>query len=325
MRAMPRNRRRKEQPAKPPKHTDPTKTPTSEAIERVMRIYSAEGYRKRTMHDYRRYIADLTEHAGLTYIDDLTTDHIHTYVSDLLERMSATTVNIRLSSIRAVINKMCGAGIIDHNPVKEVHKVKEDDKLPKILSKGQVQRFFAAIDVSTWIGFRDYCMCGLAYRSGLRGDEIERIDIADIDFDNDVILLPGAKNKNRKVRPVPLSRKIKPDLLQLVAETRGFFGDEVKRLFVTQFGQPVGKGLFRSRMYRYAEMAGITKETQCSPHVLRHTFAVNFLSSPYGNVRALQLILGHSHLSTTEIYLDFLNDTVIDQYHKVETSEYFDV
>jgi site-specific recombinase XerD len=126
------------------------------------------------------------------------------------------------------------------------------------------------------------------------------------------------------VRPIPLSEKVEPDILQLISETREFFGEDIRKVFVNQFGQPLAYGFFRKRMYRYAGKSGVARETQCSPPVLRHTFAVSFLSSPYGNIRALQKILGHSHLSTTEVYLDFLNDTVIEQFRKVETSDSFD-
>ncbi|UTR09436.1 tyrosine-type recombinase/integrase [Evansella sp. LMS18] len=305
---------------------DPTKTPTSEALERVMRIYIAEGYRKRTIQDYRRYFTECIDSIGKPYMEDITEGDIRKYLTFLLEErgLSPVTVNIRLSSIRATFNRMEAESIIDYNPLTTVKKVKEDEQLPKILNETQVKRLFNAVDKDTYVGFRDYCMMLLALKCGLRGNEIEALEMRDIDFDNEVIMLPGAKNKNRRNRPVPMHRKVTESVRQLIDETREYFG-EVSYIFVNQFGEKSQPGAFRKRVYRYATVSGLQKECSSSPHCLRHTFAVRFLNSPYGNIRALQVILGHSHLSTTEVYLDYTNDSIQEQYRKAERYDTLDV
>jgi integrase/recombinase XerD len=301
-------------------------TTVTEALEVVMRIYTAEGYRERTMSDYRKFWAQFVEVVGKEYIDEYTTDDLRKYIVKLLDKdgLSAVTVNIRLSAVRAIFNRLEAESIITDNPVKRIRKLKTDQQKVFTLTDAQLKRLFSVIDRDSFAGFRDYVAFMVGLKCGLRANELRALEVADIDFDNEVIMLPGAKNKNRKNRAVPLSRKVKDDLMQLVAETREYFGPGCPYVFTNQFGEQMKDDHLRKRIDKYARQAGLKGECRASLHSLRHTMAVTFLNNG-GNIRVLQKILGHADLSTTSVYLDYTDDQVNEQFRKIDENDNLDL
>lgn len=306
----------------------PYKTIT-EALETVMNIYIAEGYRDRTMNDYRKYWQEFTEIAGFLpdeNISDITADHLRKYIAFMLKErgLSPVTVNIRLGGIRAIFTRLEKEGIINESPAAKVRKLKTEEQRLLTLTDTQVRRIFKVIDRDSFAGFRDYCAMLTMLKCGLRSNEINALEISDVDLENRVILLPGAKNKNRKTRTVPISPKVAEELEQLIGETREYFGDHITHVFTNQFGEPLREDHLRKRMDKYARTSGLKDECRASPHSLRHSFAVNFLKNG-GDIRTLMKVLGHSDLSTTQIYLDFTDDVVTEQYNKVIANDTLDV
>lgn len=294
----------------------------TDALEAVMRIYVSEGYRDRTMDDYRKFWADFGKIIGRRYINEVTADDIRKYITELLKTrsLSPVTVNIRLSAIRAMFNRLEGENIISDNPVTKIRKLKTDEKKIFTLTDTQVRLLFSVVDKDSFAGYRDYVAMLTLLKCGLRSNEINALDISDIDFENGVILLPGAKNKNRKTRTVPISKKVADELAQLISETREYFGPEVNRVFTNQYGEPLNDDRLRKRMDKYSRVAGLKGECRASPHSLRHTFAANFLKNG-GNIRTLMAILGHSDISTTQIYLDYTDTQITEQYNEVNEKD----
>lgn len=297
-----------------------------EAFEIVMRIYVTEGYRERTMRDYRKFWTEFIRIIERGHIYEVTSDDIRKYITELLRNrgLSPVTVNIRLSSIRAMFNRLFNENVISENPVAKIRKLKVDEKKLFTLSDDQVRRVFSVIDKDSFAGYRDYCAMLTMLKCGLRSNEVAALEISDIDFDNGVILLPGAKNKNRKTRTVPMSPKIVIELTQLITEAREYFGSDTKRVFTNQYGETLHDDRLRKRMDKYARTAGLKGECRASPHSLRHTFATNFLKNG-GNIRTLMSILGHSDLSTTQIYLDYTDTQIVEQYNAVTDKDTLEV
>jgi integrase/recombinase XerD len=295
-----------------------------EAAERVLNIYLTEGYRERTIRDYGYHWNEFTSIVEKTYVDEYTKDDVRAYITSLLRErhLSPVTANIRLSSLKSIFTCLTKEGYIDESPAASIPKLRIDQRRPKILNEKQLRRLFASVNKDSYVGFRDYCMMLVALKCGLRSDEVYRLEKQDIDFVEEIIFLPGVKNKNRKNRPVPLSRKVVEPLRQLINETRRFV--ETSYVFVNQFGEPTTERTFGRQMRRYGIKSGLKNECQVSPHVLRHTFAVNYLVNG-GDIRSLQKILGHSDLSTTEIYLDFTDEMVKKQYRKAENNDNIDL
>lgn len=298
-----------------------------EALEKIMTIYHTEGYRERTMNDYRKYWAEFIELIGVEpseSVAEITYDSFRKYISKLLARkLSPVTVNIRLGAIRAMFNRLASEGDINDNPAKRIRKLTTDEKRIFMLNDSQVRRFFRVIDQSTFSGYRDYVAFLIILKCGLRANEIDALELEDIDFDNSVIMLPGAKNKNRKTRAVPFTPKVADELRQLIAETYEYFG-KVTHVFANQFGDSMREDHLRKRADKYARLAGLKEECRASPHSFRHTFAVNFLKNG-GDIRTLQKILGHADLATTQIYLDYTDDVVIEQYKKASDNDKLEV
>ncbi|MGM7723737.1 tyrosine-type recombinase/integrase [Metabacillus sp. Hm71] len=302
------------------------KISVEDALEVVMRIYLSEGYRERTMHDYRKFWDEFMRIIDRKYIQDVTADDFRRYITELLKvrELSPVTVNIRLSAMRTMFRRLHNEKFIAENPGARIHKLRTDEQKLFTLTDKQVKRLFSTVDHDSFAGYRDYVAMLVMLKCGLRSNEINSLEVKDIDFDNGVILLPGAKNKNRKTRTVPMTKKVIDHLLQLINETREYFDSAVTFVFTNQFGERMKDDHLRKRMDFYARKAGLKGECRASPHSLRHTFSTNFLKNG-GNIRTLQQILGHSDISTTQVYLNYTDDQVIEQYRKVNESDSLDV
>lgn len=295
------------------------------AVDRLVMIYQTELYRDKTISGYRAYFAEFIDIIEKVNLDAVTEDDFRRYITHLLNvrGLSPVTVNIRLSSVRAMFKRMLNEGIIEHNPAERIRKLKTDEQRIFTLTDDQVRRLFSVIDIDYFPAYRDYVAMLTMLKCGLRSNEINALEVRDIDFENSVIVLPGAKNKNRKTRMVPMTQQVRREISELIAEVREAFG-EVTLVFTNQFGEPLRFDRIRKRMQIYAKKAGLVDEVRASPHSLRHTFAVNYLRNG-GDLRSLQMILGHSDLATTQIYLDYSDDTVMEKFSEVEKRDKLNV
>lgn len=303
------------------------KLPINAALERVMNIYSAEGYRDRTMNDYRKFWTEFFRIVDRPkYLTDVTTDDFRKFINVLLKKrgLSPVTVNIRMNGMRSMFNRLFAEGLMPENPVAPIRKLKTDEQAVGALTDDQLKRLFAQIDKTSFAGYRDYCAMITMLKMGLRINEINALEIADIDFDNGVVMLPGSKNKNRKNRAIPLPSKVASELTQLIKETQEFFGTGIKTVFINNTGEALNHDLIRKRMYKYGTDAGLKGECRYSPHNLRHTFAVRYLKHG-GDIRSLAQIMGHSDISTTQVYLNFTNDDVKNQFQQVDKKDFLNL
>lgn len=313
---------------KPPSITVEDYRPDSSVqggIDRLIRIYQTESYREKTISGYRSHFEEFIDIVGRASLDDVTEDDFRRYITHLLNvrGLSPVTVNIRLSSVRAMFNRMYNEGITSHNPGERIRKLKTDEGRIFNLSDNQVRRLFSVLNVESFPQYRDYVAMLTMLKCGLRSNEITSLEPRDIDFDNNVIILPGAKNKSRRTRMVPMTVKVRREISELISVVREAFGD-VERVFTNQFGEELRFDLIRKRMQKYAARAGLTNEVRASPHSLRHTFAVNYLRNG-GDIRSLQMILGHADLSTTQKYLDYADDVIIEKYKEASMNDKLDV
>lgn len=292
------------------------------ALERVLNIYSAENRRNRTMKDYAAYWEQFFRVVPRKYLDEVTPDDFRTFINVLLRKrgLSAVTVNVRLNGIRAMFNRLFDEGYIETNPVSNIRKLKTDEQPVRPLSDEQLKRLFAQVDKQSFAGYRDYCAMLTIVRASCRINEINSLEITDLDFENRVIMLPGSKNKNRKNRAVPLSEDLIRELQQLISETREYFGAGVKHVFVNNRGERLQEDLLRKRMHKYAKQSGLNKECRCSPHSLRHSFAVRSLKNGM-DIRTLAKIMGHSDLNTTKVYLNYTNEDIREQFDKAASRD----
>ena len=190
--------------------------------------------------------------------------------------------------------------LIKGNPFDDVRAPKAEKRLPKTLSVDQITNL-VEIDISNPISYRDKAVLELFYSSGLRLAELCRLDLNDLSLDQQLIRVTGKGNKTREL---PIGRHALKALQEWILVRNSFPLKDYQAVFVSQHGNRINPRTIQQRVKYWAVKQGI--EISVSPHMLRHSFASHLLESS-GELRSVQELLGHSNISTTQIYthLDF--------------------
>ena len=203
-----------------------------------------------------------------------------------------------LSSLRRFYQYLLREGCLKADPSAQIDAPKLGRPLPKSLTEPEVEALLQAPDVSQFLGLRDRAMLELLYACGLRVSELIDLPVSQLNLRQGVLRVVGKGNKERLV---PLGEEAADwlDRYQHQARPAVLAGRMSDALFVTQRGSAMTRQAFWYLIKRYARQAGIT--TGLSPHGLRHSFATHLLNHG-ADLRVLQMLLGHSNLSTTQIY-----------------------
>jgi integrase/recombinase XerD len=203
-----------------------------------------------------------------------------------------------LSSLRRFYQYLVREGCLNADPSAQIDAPKLGRPLPKSLTEGEVETLLQAPDVSQSLGLRDRAMLELLYASGLRVSELIEMPVSQLNLRQGVLRVVGKGNKERLV---PLGEEAGEWLERYLEQARPALlqGRTSDALFVTQRGSAMTRQAFWYLIKRYAQQAGI--KADLSPHGLRHSFATHLLNHG-ADLRVLQMLLGHSNLSTTQIY-----------------------
>ncbi len=212
--------------------------------------------------------------------------------------VQASTAARLLSVIRRFYRFMFREGLIKRDPSTAIASPRRPAGLPKSLSEAEVERLLAAPDASRPLGRRDTAMLETLYATGLRVSELVTLPMASLNLAAGVLRVMG---KGSKERLVPLGATAIDELNRYLNRDRAtILKDRASdAVFVTARGQAMTRQAFWQNVKRYARAAGI--ETPLSPHTLRHAFATHLLNHG-ADLRSVQMLLGHSDLSTTQIY-----------------------
>lgn len=255
-------------------------------------------------HTLAAYRADLKGVAVflMKQAKTLVTAQRHDLLAYLTQRVKAgarprTTARL-LSSLRRFYQYLVREGRLQVDPSAQIDAPKLGRPLPKALTEAEVESLLQAPDVTQLLGLRDRAMLELLYASGLRVSELVNLQVSQVNQRQGVLRVVGKGNKERLV---PLGEEAAEWLERYLEEARssllqGKLNDE---LFVTQRGAAMTRQAFWYLIKRYARKAGIA--AGLSPHGLRHSFATHLLNHG-ADLRVLQMLLGHSNLSTTQIY-----------------------
>lgn len=202
------------------------------------------------------------------------------------------------SSVRQLFQHLLHDGLLEHDPTAKVHAPRFNTALPRALSAGQIEALLAAPDRADPLGLRDAAMIELMYSTGLRVSELVSLRAAAVDGERGLLHVQG---KGGKQRLVPTGERALALVGDYVAEARSLHDPEGRtaELFVGRRGHAMTRQNFWQRLRRWALAAGI--EGKVSPHVLRHSFATHLLAHG-ADLRHLQAMLGHAHVTTTQIY-----------------------
>ncbi|MDE6527339.1 MAG: site-specific tyrosine recombinase XerD [Muribaculaceae bacterium] len=241
-----------------------------------------------------------------TDIADLSTDNLHDFVAAVHDLGVAERTQARIvSGIRSFYRYLVIEGVLDVSPAERIETPKIGRHLPEVLTIDEINRMFEAIDLRDPLGRRNRAMLEVLYGSGLRVSELCTLERRRVFLDQAYLIVEG---KGSKERMVPMS-EASVEQIQLYLDERWERGDKVKRgeedyLFLNSRGAHLSRVMIFYIVRDLAEAAGIKKTI--SPHTLRHSFATHLLEGG-ANLRAIQQMLGHESIATTEVYLHLDN------------------
>lgn len=213
-------------------------------------------------------------------------------------RISRASMARQLSCLRGFYRFLLREELIEQDPCQQIDNPKLSRHLPDSLSETEVENLLQAPDIDDPIGFRDRVMLELLYACGLRVSELVTLEVPQVNLRQGVVRVTG---KGSKDRLVPMGEEALDWLIRYQRQGRVMLlGDQASEvLFPSKRGRQMTRQTFWYRVKHYAQVAGIRKPL--SPHTLRHAFATHLLNHG-ADLRVVQLLLGHSDLSTTQIY-----------------------
>ncbi|QEY14634.1 site-specific tyrosine recombinase XerD [Cellvibrio sp. KY-GH-1] len=214
------------------------------------------------------------------------------------QKLSSRTSARFLSCLRGFYRYLLREGVLKENPVALIENPKLGKPLPKSLTESDVEALLAAPDVESPLGLRDRTMLEVLYACGLRVSELVGLTVSQINLRQNVVRILG---KGSKERLVPMGEEAARWLERYLREARPVLLNNIpdEIVFPSTRAQPMTRQTFWYRIKYWAEVAGI--QAELSPHTLRHAFATHLLNHG-ADLRVVQLLLGHSDLSTTQIY-----------------------
>jgi len=266
-------------------------------------LWLEDGLSRNTLDSYRRDLnkfADwLQEQRGITLLETSHAD-IQGFLAHLFtqQKAKATSTSRAISSLKRLFRYLLRQDKINTDPTLQIATPKLPRSLPKSLTEEDVELLLEAPDVQTPLGMRDRTMLEVLYASGLRVSELVNLTLAQVSLDMGVARVMG---KGSKERLVPLGEEALDWIKRYLAEARSelLLGKVSAALFVTQRGSAMTRQMFWFLIKKHALHGGIHKPL--SPHTLRHAFATHLLNHG-ADLRVVQMLLGHSDISTTQIY-----------------------
>lgn len=272
-----------------------------------------KGLAANTVQSYRR---DLAEFSGFLRRVGKTTgsigrDDIRAFLRGLYERnLGARSVARHLVSLRNLFRFLVREGHLVSDPTAEIEAPRLEQPLPRYLSADEVDGLLAQPDPSTALGLRDKAMLELLYATGMRVSELVHVRVADLEMELGIVRCLG---KGSKERLIPVGKSALAAVESYLARGRAALAgkQESPWLFLNRRGGSLSRVGFWKILGAYGRRAGIT--TGLTPHLVRHSFATHLLERG-ADLRSIQLMLGHSDISTTQIYTHVLKERLKQVY-----------
>jgi integrase/recombinase XerD len=247
-------------------------------------------------------------------LEDVQRVHIVRYFQSLRTAgIAARSVARALAAIRGLFRFLVAERHLKNDPTENLENPKLWTTLPKSLQPSEVEALLKAPDRGTAEGLRDGAMLELLYATGLRVSELIKVRIDDLVMDAGFLRTMG---KGSKERIVPFGDAARDAIVRYMEQGRAHFAKAPDpHLFLTRRGKPMTRQSFWMKVEKYARLAGV--QAHISPHVLRHSFATHLLENG-ADLRSVQMMLGHSDISTTQIYTHVSRarlQKIYEQYH----------
>lgn len=241
-------------------------------------------------------------------------EQITGYMTQLKEKgLAAATIARKLAAIKAFYRFMTAEGYMDANPAEVVEAGTKGIKLPRVLSEDEVVRLLNQPDIKTAEGFRDRTMLEVLYATGMRVSELINLTLERVDLNMKYIIAFGKGSKERIVPLGSVAAEFLQQYLEKVRPKLTHAGRNTNIVFLAFGGHELTRQRFWQIIRAYGRKAKISKAL--TPHILRHSFATHLLDNG-ADLRSVQELLGHSDISTTQIYTHLTNKRLRDIYAK---------
>jgi integrase/recombinase XerD len=280
-------------------------------------VWLQDGLAASSLASYRRDLMTwsvwLERHAHKSLLTAERTDVEAFLAAQFQKKAKIASINRRLSTLRRFYRLHAAQATLAADPTLRVKSPKLPRTLPRNLSEDQVAALLGAPDTGTALGVRDRAMLETLYATGLRVSELVGLKLSQVSLDMGVVRVLGKGNKERLV---PLGEEAIDWLKRYCATARTELGGDAKAeaVFVTARRGPMTRQAFWQLIKRHAVTAGIAR-TALSPHTLRHAFATHLLNHG-ADLRVVQLLLGHSDITTTTIYTHVARERLKQLHHR---------
>ncbi len=274
-----------------------------------------KGLSKNTLESYGRDVRKFLlflEEGQIKTIQEIKYENILDFLSHFKKQGFSDTTTVRtIVSIKQFFKYLLLEKIIKEDPTSQIRTPKMKKSIPGVISLEDVERVLASPNESTPEGIRDLAMLEVLYATGIRVSELIWLKLNEVNFEMGFVIVYG---KGSKERIVPIGKQAQEKLRTYMELSRPLLlkSRDSKELFVTRRAKAMTRQGFWKLIKNYALKAGITK--QISPHTMRHSFATHLLERG-ADLRTIQIMLGHSDISTTQIYTHVENER-LKEIHK---------
>lgn len=263
---------------------------------------------KRDLYSFVRFL----EGNGINEIERVNKTNVMAYIYELQRQNKApATISRNAASIRSYFVYLNQMRIIDGNPAEGLETPKVEKKMPAVLSLEDVEKLLEQPDLSDIKGIRDKAMLEVLYATGMRVTELISLSVSDINMEMEYL----SCRTGERMRIIPLGSKALEalDVYMQKARMNMLKNEGEKALFVNCFGNPMTRQGFWKIIKGYAKKAGIKGEI--TPHMLRHSFAVHLIENG-ADIQSVQEMMGHSDISTTQMYARLNKNRLREVYNK---------
>jgi integrase/recombinase XerC len=247
-------------------------------------------------HTLRAYRLDLVAFFTFSEGEEVTKRAVRRYLAYLHEeKASSRTILRRLSSLRSFYRYALREKWVEQSPLDEIDSPKKEKRLPVSITYAQVQQLFTQPDISCYLGFRDRAIMELFYSSGLRLSEVAGLNREDFDAKNLVLNIFG---KGKKQRQTPITATAAEWLLRYLNHPERD-EKELQPIFLNKHGKRLSPRSIDRNFAAYLKASGLSERV--TPHTIRHTIATHWLENGM-DLKTIQMLLGHTSLTTTTIY-----------------------
>lgn len=278
-------------------------------------LHKTKNTSKNTEISYERDLKKMMLFLRTQNVEDCfitTSTNLNSYLMYLeKEKFAASTISRSVASIHAFFQYLCQEGVIESNPSESLKAPKIEKKAPGILSIEEVDLLLKQPDKNTPKGMRDRAMMELLYATGIRVSELIQLESSDINLQLGYLVCHAGD----KERVIPFGNMAKKALVLYFDKARRSLMGEIDSgvLFTNCSGKPMSRQGFWKVLKSYAKSAGI--EQDITPHTMRHSFAAHLIQNG-ADLKSVQQMLGHSDISTTQIYLNMSMNKMRDVYVK---------